>query len=468
MARRSRSPTVSHQGRVTYRQSTLRSPTSEIHRLHGALRERSEHALFTTPSGQLAFITAGERDLAIRFLPDATALPASDTQGEAAEIATRDAASLWGLPDFVMRPVNVAKGRSSREVGDAIVVSGDLGLIVQVKARMAPTDDPDREAKWLLKMAQQAARQAAGTRRTLASRRVEMQNERDHAVSLDGSSVQWVGVVVIEHSDPPEVEATSPAVDSFPVLVLLRRDWEFLFQQLRSTSAVVDYVHRVASLPPERLGREFVRYYELAEADATMPPSPDAPWIGQLGAQSTSGPKLPKAPPDALDTQGHLVFRAILEDVALGSCDLGESRRLDVLAMLDRFSVGDRAQLGRLLLEHFETVSGAPKGETHWRWRRVIQDDGHLQLGFGACTKLTEATGAAFRSWVVLRHHELLQTAVDDKARCTTVGVLVTPRSGGNLWDTTLAAAQGWIELDDSDLAPARSLWNQTGIRQPH
>ncbi|WP_405466679.1 hypothetical protein OG783_28720 [Streptomyces jietaisiensis] len=35
-----------------------------------------------------------------------------------------------------------------------------------------------------------------------------------------------------------------------PVIALLRRDWEFLFNQLRSTHAVVGYLHRVAASAP--------------------------------------------------------------------------------------------------------------------------------------------------------------------------------------------------------------------------
>jgi len=49
--------------------------------------------------------------------------------------------------------------------------------------------------------------------------------------------------------------------------VLLRRDWEFVFEQLKSTSAVIAYFDRVAG-ETVTLGNEFVRYYDLAQADA--------------------------------------------------------------------------------------------------------------------------------------------------------------------------------------------------------
>jgi hypothetical protein len=55
--------------------------------------------------------------------------------------------------------------------------------------------------------------------------------------------------------------------------VLLRRDWEFLFEQLKSTRAVLGYLERVAGEAWE-LGREAARYFRLAQADEAAEPSP--------------------------------------------------------------------------------------------------------------------------------------------------------------------------------------------------
>jgi hypothetical protein len=56
-----------------------------------------------------------------------------------------------------------------------------------------------------------------------------------------------------------------------PAIALTRRDWDFLFDQLRSTTAVLDYLFRAAAASPVPLGDEPARYYQLAAADAAAP-----------------------------------------------------------------------------------------------------------------------------------------------------------------------------------------------------
>ncbi|WP_329182816.1 MULTISPECIES: hypothetical protein [Streptomycetaceae] len=85
----------------------------------------------------------------------------------------------------------------------------------------------------------------------------------------------------------------------------------------------------------------------------------------------------------------------------------------------------------------------------------------HDQLGFAACSKLTEYTRAAFSSWVQLRHHERGESA--DMRQLTSVGVLLTPRTDGYRdWDTTVFAVQGDLELSEEELQAYRALWNTT------
>lgn len=96
---------------------------------------------------------------------------------------------------------------------------------------------------------------------------VELENERGVAVPIRASEKTWVPVVVIDH---PGHEAYAPTTEA---VVLLRRDWEFLFEQLKSTYAVVEYLARVHAKPGTiELGREAIRYYELAAADVGAPP----------------------------------------------------------------------------------------------------------------------------------------------------------------------------------------------------
>lgn len=71
-------------------------------------------------------------------------------QGEAAEVAAEDAASIWGLPDFVFR-VGVARaGAASREVGDRLLIAGETAAVLQVKSRNAYNADLDIERRWLI------------------------------------------------------------------------------------------------------------------------------------------------------------------------------------------------------------------------------------------------------------------------------------------------------------------------------
>ncbi|MFG2425986.1 hypothetical protein ACGFWD_44360 [Streptomyces sp. NPDC048448] len=100
-----------------------------------------------------------------------------------------------------------------------------------------------------------------------------------------------------------------------PVIALLRRDWEFLFNQLRSNHAVVGYLHRVAASAPV-LGGEPERYYELAAADAEAVPRALAPSWARRGGQPLSVPLLPAAPAGSDDDEAHTMVRIILEDVA--------------------------------------------------------------------------------------------------------------------------------------------------------
>jgi hypothetical protein len=83
------------------------------------------------------------------------------------------------------------------------------------------------------------------------------------------------------------------------------------------------------------------------------------------------------------------------------------------------------------------------------------------QLGFGVCSRLDDATRVAFRSWLLLRHHER-GTHGDDLDTLTSVGVLLTPRHDDYRdWDTTMVGITGDPELTEEDLRGSRELWNR-------
>jgi len=145
-----------------------------------------------------------------------------------------------------------------------------------------------------------------------------MTNGRGHRVHVDGPSIDWAGVVIIDHPDPPDDYATPATAGDVPHVVLLHRDWEFLFDQLRSTHAVVSYLHRIDA-STEKLGTEPERYYELAAADAAAPPGPLDPALEGTG-DPRSVPILPTAPA-GIDDNAHSIVRTILEDIATTDID---------------------------------------------------------------------------------------------------------------------------------------------------
>jgi hypothetical protein len=419
-------------------------------------------AQYTDASGNVSMLLRSGASTYMRPIPPATALDPRVKQGTAAEQAALAAASRWGLPDFLMRPRLLRKGAATREVGDGTIISGRRGLSIQVKSREATPDDPEREARWLNKNVAAGARQARGTIRSLRAGPLELVNGRGRTVHCDGAKISWAGVVIVDHPSPPEIVATVTAAHEVPVVALLRRDWDFLFDQLRSVSAVADYIHRISSLEPKEVGREFVRYYELARADDEVAAKPSQ-WITDLGASPVSRPILPKTPPSSGDSVGHTMFRIILEEIAAVEIDRDEAERLRMLALIDRFNVSDRADLGRLLLTRLDEVMTAPTGQTMWRFRRVVQDDGGLQLAFGVCSQLTPVHREAFSQWAMLRHNDFMEkVVVPAGVTQTTVAVLLTPRYDRfRPWDTTVVAMDGELGLEAEELAAMGALWNR-------
>jgi hypothetical protein len=275
--------------------------------------------------------------------------------------------------------------------------------------------------------------------------------------------LEWCRVVVIDHPNAPDgIVVRGEAYGSLSLVVLLRRDWDFLFDQLRSTSAVVDYLFRVAGDESHNLGHEPARYFELAKADdEAVETNGPAEWTKSLDIPTFSRPILPTIPASNMDEAGATVFRLILEDIAETRFERDESDRLKILSMLDRYPVCERAELGRLLLTHLDDVVATTTG-VKWQFRRTILDDGYLQLAFGACSSFSELHREAFGQWAMLRHQEFSQfREPDDSHEHRTVAVLLTPREDrARLWDTTSFTVFGDLGHSEEEIARMRSLWN--------
>jgi hypothetical protein len=278
-----------------------------------------------------------------------TARQPNHSRGADAEEQARRIAALLGVQDFVYRPLLERKGPTQREISDGMIICGEDGLIMQVKAREAPDrDTPTRAKQWIRKNAEAARRQADGSRQRLAeSRTVTFTSLRGYTRTL--STVRdWPAAVVIDHPFVP-VGIQLPKSES--TLWITIADWRELHTQLRSTAAVISYVRRAleSGLHPP-LGQEEDRYIALARADA------DA-----YGGPST----VPMLPLDALDEQDsayaalvdHLIEQVWPQDGPITWREPDEYRA--IVERLDRVLPTLRAPLGRKLTTTLQAAIAA-------------------------------------------------------------------------------------------------------------
>ncbi|MGO4341528.1 hypothetical protein [Pedococcus sp. 2YAF34] len=432
-------------------------------------------------SGDIVVVSAGDGDLtllldtgqgvAVRRIPQALPLPPDLSPGTGAEKATHAAAAIYGLPDFIFEPALRQVGAGVREMGDGTLLVDRDAVMIQVKNRPTVTEDIDKEERWIRSSIEAAVRQANGSVRQLRSGPARLTNARGRVIEISGDDLNWLVLVILDHPNPPPGMKVSAATvkAKYPTVVLLRRDWDFLFAQLKSSHAVVQYLKRVAANDSEPdLGHEAVRYYELAAADAAAPPSPaDERFMGPNGVH-VSAPLLPQAPVGQQDQRAHAVLRVMMEDIATSPMspevpeavagDL-EAVRIELLSMIDHLPVAHREGLGSTVLEFLQDVRQAGPDDVRWRFRRILGGDDAPQLAFGAASRFSEQIHGSFRAWVMLRHVDFCRAAgTTDGTR--TAGVLLTPRGDGlRPWDTTCFFIEGDLSLTPEEEAAMRKLW---------
>lgn len=411
-------------------------------------------------SDELTLIVSTPSGVYERVVRNASPLRHLSRKGLAAEAAIHDAAATWGLPDFLMTPSVERKGAGVREISDGLLVVGGLGVVVQAKSREGEPGNEARERSWTNKQIAAGVGQIDGTIRRLKAGEARMMNGRGRVVRVDGPNIEWIGVVIVEHPEPPEHFSPDSVDRKAPYVVLLRRDWEFLFDQLRSTHAVVSYLHRVGE-PTEVLGEESQRYFELAAADAAAPAAPIDPTLRGVGIHN-SVPLLPMAPAGTDDDEAHGMFRIVLEDLA--TTDFEDEKIDDVqkaLGSLDTLPVGHRSELGRILLDTLQAFDRLGSESVNWRFRSYLAGPDTVQLGFGVCSTFNESIKLSFRNWVLLRHHER-GVRVGSAEGLNSIGVLLTPRHDGlRDWDTTMFVVAGDVGLDEEELSPLKEFWNR-------
>ncbi|MFB6509027.1 hypothetical protein [Streptomyces virginiae] len=399
-----------------------------------------------------------------RRIRPALPLPLDVDHGSGAEQAAHQAAAMWGLPDFVFQQAEHArKGSGQRELGDRLLVAGRRGAVVQVKARtVAPKADAE-EIGWIQKVAAKAARQAKGTVRQLRLKPAEMVNGRGRTLGIDGNAIEWIAVFLLDHPDVPKQMVPSWEDPGMPSIALTRRDWDFLFHQLRSTTAVLHYLFRVAAEPAIALGDEPVRYYEFAAADEAAPPATvDAELLGQGGVPHST-PLLPQRPAGGAGNRAHRVIRLVLEDVSTSPlpAHASEVDRHTFLSDLDSLSVGVREEWGQLLLGMLSDVVQTPEEETKWRIRRQLNAETTRHTIYACATRFNETVQAGFSGYVRLRHHEV-SGRTGRPEELVTIGVMLTPNTtGARPWDTTMVRTYGESDLSEEEFEVLGRLWNR-------
>jgi hypothetical protein len=396
----------------------------------------------------------------VRRIPDASPLPAVGEQGYEVEDAARGAAAMFGMPDFVFLPKQQRNGSGMRELGDGIVVVGPRAAVLQVKSRVVPSGDAARESAWLTKNIDKAYRQANGTIRRLTNTPSILTNARDRSICVAGAAYQWLSVVIVDHPDVPEGYLPPSGQGMAPSVVLMRRDWEFLFNHLYSTRAVLAYLLRVADEPLE-LGGEPRRYHEFALADLEAEPDPVAPGLAGLGAAvSTAQAPLNLAGRD--DMGAHLLLRVIMEDIA--RTPLAEEREVDrikVLADLDGLPVDARTELGRTLLGFMAAIGSWTGDGVRTETRLVAPNpDEFTPMVFMVASQFDEDVRGMFHGRVHLFHYDLHGPEATD--RQGVVGILLTPsHHPERLWDTTMFAVDGSHGYQPTGMEEVRAIFAQ-------
>jgi len=297
-----------------------------------------------------------------------------------------------------------------------------------------------------------------------------MTNGRGRTVPVDGNNYTWLTVVIVDHVNPPRGFLPPPAPSDVPAIVLLRRDWEFLFDHLRSTRSVLAYLLRAARAGDiVELGGEPRRYHEYALADIAAKPEPVDPAVTALvEAKDTSIVSIaraPLAPAGHDDRPAHVILRMIMEDIATTSVPAAqEPDRLLMLAAIDGLPVEQRTELGAVLIRFMASAARHTGTGTLIHSRTVIPNPGEFTpLMFLVASERSEAA----RNALTIRTHLLhcdFSAAVGEWEHCT-VGVMLTPSTvHGRLWDTSTSALWGNPGHSPELLEEMRALVAQTAV----
>lgn len=371
--------------------------------------------------------SAGETQSSAYRVFDATALPEDVQKGtDSAEYAALNVASTFGLPDFVFPPVKIPKrgGGTKEPAGDGIILCGRRGILVQSKHREGcPTSG---DLGWLNSEITAAYRQGCGCLRKLPMSPIMLSNRRGRKFPIDGRGIDWTVVVVVDHPTIPDSYTPSFPYKwaKWPVLVLTRTEWDFLYRHLRSNYAVMDYVQK-ARRERRPVGETWIQYGEYVLQGLRS----DVPWIAGFRpddvSQSFPGDEVSR---DSL--AAHLMVRKMADVIATvdPSSDKEAWQYQTLLMTLDAIPVADRTVLGQHLLaqaaavvkDRVPTVSESTVVCGYVDRRPYV-------INFWVSWPLSAETECALADGAARCHREL--AAMNGRSDLIAIGIMLVPES---------------------------------------
>jgi hypothetical protein len=389
--------------------------------------------------------------------------PVSDTRGYQSEKSVKEIALEWGFPENVYSRALISKGSATREVGDLLLVSGKRALVLQVKSRNAEKDDLQKIERWVKREFGKAASQGKGSIRSMEESDQVFENGRGTKLSLQGSQLEIGVLVVLDIPAVPEQLIVKVNSDS-KMLVITLTEFEFLFGQLKSVSAVIRYVFRVAFMEPIELGSEMQRFMSLAMADNDVALAKPAVDLSD-GAYRLSTPILPLEPVGVLDEEAHLFFRKVCEIIGAYATESGADPKVlaTIFGGIDDLPVQSGEMLGRFILDglDFFQSQDSELGQFAWKFRFVFQEERGMRFVFGVSKKFDpHRTNEMFERRLRITHHQFQRDSANLEGKLT-IGVLVTPRDTWPNIDVGLMVVDDRQQLSEEDFEGYVSSWNQ-------
>jgi len=408
----------------------------------------------------------GDQVTVQRFRPQ-TQFPVSISRGYQSEERVRDIALRWGFPENIYLPTLISKGSATREVSDLLLVSGNHAVVVQSKSRNAEDDDLQKIERWVKREFDKASRQGKGSIRSLQQRAELFENGRGTKLTLRGSQLDIGVLVVLDIPAVPEGLIIDTDFDT-TTLVITLTEFEFLFGHLKSVSAVIRYVFRVAPMESVEIGSEIQRYMSLAMADNDVALA--KPEIGlPNGAYRLSAPILPLEPVGVRDEEADLFFRNVCETIGAYAAE----NAVDAIALatifggFDDLPVQSAEMLGRFFLDGLSLFESDDDGlgQFIWKFRFIFQEERGLRFVFGVSKRFDPLrTNDFFVSRLRITHHQFQRDSARVKAKLT-IGVLVTPRGTWPHFDVGLMVVDDRQQLSEEEFEGFVSFWNQ--LKQP-